>query len=520
MDSSSINLLFYNKRKNILSEKGVLFETSNNKYFYDTGTSKVVLLDDFDYFVINNIINNESVKNFDDLVGLIGNRLFYSDSEVIQKLGMLDKFISDENLFMAPELKCLKQEGYDELVKEQLNNNMNQIILELTGKCNLRCKYCIYNDNYEKNRNFNPKSMTFDVAKKAIDYLNIHGDDSVSVTFYGGEPLLEFELLKKCIEYSREKILDKELNFSLTTNLTKMDEEKAKYLASVDNLSVVCSIDGPKYVHDSYRVYQNGKGSFEDAIKGLKYLVRNFKGKTQKISINAVFAPPYTYEKLIDINEFFSKLEWLPKNVNIDINYVSEGTVDDKSHLQELKKDSKYCTKHGVVDPLLLYTKNDFLKQSEYSRLSSSLTSQLIHIHDRKIFNEPSDIYVFNGCCIPGARRLYVTTEGEYDICERVGLSPSIGNVKEGIAFDKVKKYYLDEYSDVLTPLCKKCWAKRLCRRCYARSYNEKQLISENELNISCNYIREAIIDELELYHEIYENDPKCLDFLNDIEIF
>lgn len=65
---------------------------------------------------------------------------------------------------------------------------VQQLIIELTGKCNLRCKYCIYNDYYEENRDFNTSDISFETAKKAIDYAYAHRHpDHFSITFYGGE---------------------------------------------------------------------------------------------------------------------------------------------------------------------------------------------------------------------------------------------------------------------------------------------------------------------------------------------
>ena len=78
-----------------------------------------------------------------------------------------------------------------------------------------------------------------------------------------------------------------------------MTEEKAKYFAGVDNFAIVCSLDGPEEVQNSYRKFANGKGTFADAIKGLEILVKAYGEKAkERLSVNTVFAPPYTYEKL------------------------------------------------------------------------------------------------------------------------------------------------------------------------------------------------------------------------------
>lgn len=504
--------IFELKRQKRLNAVGKLFSTENNSYFYDTGTSKVILLDDFTITLLNRIYDDNSCYSLDELCASFEcnvQNLLFEWNEIVEK----------EKLFAASKLISLKTEGYESYVKNELNQKMNQIILELTGMCNLRCGYCIYNDDFKLNRGFNCQRMSVDTAKAAINYLNAHGGEKVSVTFYGGEPLLEYDLLKWCIEYSQKTILNKEVHFSFTTNLTLMTQERAKYLASVDNLSIVCSIDGPEYVHDAYRRKIDGSGSFQEAITGLKILVKEFGNKSNRISINGVFAPPYTYEKLEDITKFYKSLDWLPKDIQIDLGYASDDTVDDSEHIKQLSTNKEYCTRKGAVNPLLLYEKKAFLDKGETGPLGNNIIPDLLHIHKRRIFNIPIDVYIFNGCCIPGARRLYVNTEGKFYICERIGISPEIGDVKEGINWNSVYKHYILEYAETLTPLCRNCWAIRLCKRCYARSYKKDGMIDQEKLERSCESIRHLVENELELYHSILEQQPDKLDNLNKMEL-
>lgn len=502
--------VFELKRKGKLERVGKLFSTVNNHYFYDTGTSKVILLDDSAFSFLNKIYEDNSANNLLQIV----------NEDMIETIDELNKIILDENLFSAPELVSLKPIGYENIVKQELEQNMNQIILELTGKCNLRCGYCIYNEQFDFNRNFNQNRMSQEIAREAIDYLNEHGGEEISVTFYGGEPLLEFDLLKWCIEYAQRTIINKKIHFSFTTNLTLMTRERARFFSTVENISIVCSIDGPEYIHNSYRKKVDGSGSFSDAIDGLRYLVEEFGDRANKISINGVFAPPYTYGKLEDIDSFYGSLEWLPKDIKIDLGYASDYTIDDAEHLDELRKDKKYCTNNGTVNPLGIYEKESFLYGKEKSFLGANIVPELLHIHKRKIFNMPSDAYIFNGCCFPGARRLYVNTYGKFYVCERIGISPEIGDTKTGINWENIDKYYITDYSEALTPFCRTCWAIRLCKRCYARSYKQDGIIGKEKLEVACSGIRNIIESELELYHSILEEQPQKLDILNEMKLY
>lgn len=215
--------------------------------------------------------------------------------------------INEEDLFKGFKIKHLYNDISLEYIKNEMNTGTTQLILELTGKCNMRCRYCIYHDGYPHNRAFTSKRMSSDTALKSIDYMKLYGDQQeVSITFYGGEPLLEFELLKEVIEYSKVALAGRTIQFSFTTNLSVLTPKMAEYFSTVDNLSILCSIDGPKEIHDMYRVYKNGSGSFDDVFKKFKLLnsVARKNGKEMHISANAVYMPPFSEEKVSQIDDF------------------------------------------------------------------------------------------------------------------------------------------------------------------------------------------------------------------------
>ena len=103
-------------------------------------------------------------------------------------------------IFSEPNFDYEIKYPQSELIEDILKNCMRTITLQVTQNCNLRCKYCVYSGSYE-NRTHSNKRMNFETAKKAIDFLYEHSSlsESVGVGFYGGEPLLEIELLKKCV---------------------------------------------------------------------------------------------------------------------------------------------------------------------------------------------------------------------------------------------------------------------------------------------------------------------------------
>ena len=134
------------------------------------------------------------------------------------------------------------------------------------------------------------------------------------------------------------------------------------------------------------------------------------------------------------------------------------------------------------------------------------------------IVDEPTLRRGLNGCCVPGKKRLYVTATGEYKACERIGSSPSIGNVDEGVDRELIVKKYVEEFAAQSKDICDKCWAYNLCRVCYAGVCNENGL-DMGLKNEACRASRSVALNNLALYHELMEENPEALNCLKDAVI-
>lgn len=152
-----------------------------------------------------------------------------------------------------------------------MNGNLRQLILQVTQNCNLRCKYCVYSGSYV-NRTHTKKRMSFEIAKQAVDFYFAHNTnkDAGVISFYGGEPLLEMELIKKIVVYSEKLYEGKELRFNMTSNATLLTDEIADFLYE-HNFNLTISLDGPEEVHNQSRVFADSKtGTFQCIIKNLE----------------------------------------------------------------------------------------------------------------------------------------------------------------------------------------------------------------------------------------------------------
>ena len=497
------------KESDYIGRYGILFNTDFNNYFYDTGTGKVIWLDDNEYEVMRELFN--SGTNY------VGFEKAFNKLTEKQQENFLETCIS-EKLLRSKCVTDLLPFTADTSLQDQIDNHLQQVVLEVTEACNFRCKYCIYNEDFSGNRNFGNGIMTIDTAKKAIDYAMEHSGDRIAITFYGGEPLLNFDVVKAAIEYSLETKNKKQVSFSITSNLTKMTEARASYLASVPNLSLLASIDGPEDVHNATRVYTGNRPTFGDTMKGLKLIAEAFKKTGNILMINAVLVPPYKYEKIESINTFFESLDFLPESTEIRITYPQTDTFpyDD---WDTMMKNGKYLF-DGVIDPLKKWQlfkakKNGLSMDKRRNIYFYSIFSLLMQIDGRRRASEPFEIHSCNGCCVPGGRKIYVKTNGDISVCEKIGLSPVMGNIYTGIDISYVQKKYIDEYVAASLSDCSKCWAVNFCGCCYADCYNEDgiDLIAKAD---RCMSLKNMYRTNMSIFYSIVEEYPELLDVLKD----
>ncbi|MBR6549037.1 MAG: thioether cross-link-forming SCIFF peptide maturase [Clostridia bacterium] len=164
-------------------------------------------------------------------------------------------------------------------LKQKTSGVVKALCLHVAHTCNLNCAYCFASQGkYQGDRAL----MSLEVAKRALDFLveNSHGRHNLEVDFFGGEPLMNFDMLKELVAYARsiEKAAGKNFRFTLTTNGVLIDQEVIDF-ANQEMSNVVLSLDGRKEIHDRYRVDYNGKGSWETIVPKFQDLVNQRGGK-------------------------------------------------------------------------------------------------------------------------------------------------------------------------------------------------------------------------------------------------
>lgn len=192
-----------------------LFEVYDRKFLYDVDTNSIVSVPSDVYSFLRELTccsgNSDISNKLESMDEKVKQGIMYLENQ-----GLLHPF--NDNL----QIKHIETD----ILQELFDGNLSLMTLQVTQNCNLRCKYCVYSGSYI-NRTHTNKRMTWEVAKRAVDFYYEHTKNSkeVSLGFYGGEPLLEIALIRKVVEYAEELFKGKKLSFNMTTNATLFTNE-------------------------------------------------------------------------------------------------------------------------------------------------------------------------------------------------------------------------------------------------------------------------------------------------------
>ena len=396
--------------------------------------------------------------------------------------------LQKNNYFVTPNIREIKHPETD-VSDYHLNRKIAKLTLQVTQRCNLRCSYCSYSGIYQ-NRTHEAKTMSYELAKKAIDYVLERTVDEreVNFGFYGGEPLLELDLIDKCMSYIHEKGGSKNLTFTITTNGTLLTPDIYERLVNHD-FSIVVSLDGPQGIHDATRKYPDGRGSFDDIMMNLKEINKKYSDARKRISFNAVVSPD---AKESCLEELFKMEDILPY-YGVNMSFVSDIYID-----KSIKYDTEFSAKYTMERAKLLLYMLGRLDKSKVSRLmiQNEERIRMDYRRFRRIEKLPEIIHP-GGPCLAGAHRLFINVDGDFFPCERVSETSEvmkIGNIDTGI--DVGKANIINNIGKITEEECKNCWAILTCGMCAAHADDLQQLSKEKRLE-RCEDLRRDVADML-----------------------
>ncbi len=476
------------------------FSTQEKNYIYDVTSNAILLVEKniFDNFeVFSKIKSKGDIKN----IKCLDNLLEIEEGYEKYKKKLKEGYFSCKRPIISFDINSISD------VKKELNSGLNHLILEVTENCNYRCKYCVYSGKYKKERKHRNKDMSFYVLKKAIDFFIQKVDNNKKegscIGFYGGEPLLKFSLIKKAIEY----VSNEHIRFTLTTNGSLLNREIINYFIK-NNVSIVISLDGPEKIHDRYRVYPDGSGTFRQIFKNILLIneidENYFKNE---VLFNIVIAPPYNFGEIIDFFYRNKEIDIVPSKLNFT-------PVDSyqTSFFKDMGLDDQKYMKLEIINTFFNKYKHSLVNQKhDQLNIEKKLFDKDFHIIRSREMRFLGEKYPPQGMCFPGKRRLFVNTDGKFYICERTGNHFEIGDIEQGFYYELIYKFLI-KYEEFFKE-CKDCWALRLCDKCFNSIRNGKNFDKNRKVEM-CKNKKYNIERNLIAFCEIMEKNPNAFDYL------
>ena len=335
-------------------------------------------------------------------------------------------------------------------LKEKTSGVVKALCLHIAHSCNLNCSYCFASQGkYHGERSL----MSFEVGKRALDFLVEHSGTrrNLEVDFFGGEPLMNFQVVKDLVAYARsiEKEKGKNFRFTLTTNGVLVDEDVIEF-ANRECHNVVLSLDGRKEIHDRFRVDYAGNGSWEKIVPKFQRFVEARQGKGYYMRGTFTHANP---DFLKDVQEML------------------------RLGFRELSMEPVVC---GEDDPSALTEQDLPIVMEQYERLAELMLEK-----DRE--GDPFTFYHYmidltGGPCIykrisgcgSGTEYMAVTPWGDLYPCHQfVGDEAfKLGDIWQGVT-NTQKQAEFAACNVYAHPECKDCWARLYCSGgCAANAYH------------------------------------------------
>ena len=368
-----------------------------------------------------------------------------SEQEIVDRLK--DQYPEADIRTSVSECEKLKEQGmlftrdiYENIIDEFTENRqtvVKALCLHIAHDCNLACRYCFAEEGEYHGRR---ALMSFEVGKKALDFLiaNSGSRKNLEVDFFGGEPLMNWQVVKDLVAYGREqeKLHNKKFRFTLTTNGVLLNDEVMEF-CNKEMGNVVLSVDGRKEVHDYMRPDVGGHGTYDKVVKNFKKLVNSRDGNNY-----------YLRGTFTNRNMDFSKDVLSMADEGFDILSV-DGSDEEEYALRE-------------EDLPEIFAEYDKLTEIYLKRKKEGKGFFFFHFNI-DLEHGPCVAKRLSGC---GAGHEYyaVAADGNMYPCHQFAGRENymLGNVFEGVKNKELPKEFRKTH--VLSKeKCRDCWAKFFC---------------------------------------------------------
>ncbi len=414
------------------------YKLSGFNIVLDINSGGVHIVDELTYDLLDNVEPPFEEKCPAKVVDKLSK--VYSSEDIESCYQEIVELYNDKILF--------SDDDYEKYANVSVASPVKAMCLNIAHDCQLRCKYCFASTgDFGKGR----KLMSFETGKHAIDFLleKSGSRENLELDFFGGEPLMNFKVVKQVVEYarSREKEFNKHFRFTITTNGLLLDDEKIDFI-NREMSNVVLSIDGRKEVNDYFRVLPNGQGCYDMILPKYKQLVAGRGDKEYYVR------GTFTNKNLDFSNDVFALYDAGFDQISI------EPVVGDSDEYALTERDLPAVFKEYEILAQRIIDNEKTGKKFNFFHFMLDLDQG------------PCAIKRLRGCGC-GNDYVAITPDGDIFPCHQfVGIDEyKMGNIDEG-TFNLDMKADFARAHVYSKPECRKCWAKFYCSGgCNANNY-------------------------------------------------
>jgi len=448
----------------------VVLRTKENYYFYDQISKYIVPVNKVFYDIFHEAANGE----FDKVYQKFGS--IYSKNDLDKAINKIKNYINlglmhkSCSLQINPVMICSVEKI------KLLYRKCSQLVLQVTERCQLDCIYCCYGTMYNEHPLQKEKDMECQIALNAIEdriksWSCLSGSDrgiEFFISFYGGEPLLNFDLIEKVVHYTKQHMPnDINYRFTMTTNGLLL-KKYIDYLVE-NNFNLLVSLDGNREAN-SCRVYTNGQPSFDQLIENLDHIQSNFP---QYFKNNIFFNSVYTAKAdLSESSSFIQNRYGKPSSIS----GINPDHVSDVARFQKLNSNLQ----RGILDSISsikdknIYNHFSLLQKTYVKKFCKIYTNFCSSDYCARSLTCETPV-INNGTCLPFFKKIFIDVDGHILPCERVLAPFPLGEIdKNGVSidFDSVTEKY-NALMKKNTELCATCLDAYTCNHCHYSSFTQ-----------------------------------------------
>ena len=462
------------------------FQGGGQRYLYLVQSAGIFQLDDSSSRVIDLLADGE----------MSGDRLFTELSA--GGLSRSDALEVVEELWSARAILSGEGRPQDGVQNPPPDFPLQTLVLNLTNQCNLACQYCYeYGADKVATPEGKPKFMDLETAKAAVAFFlqQSPAGNALQITFFGGETLMNYPLLKQVVQYAREQAQQESrpINFSLTTNATLLTPAIIDFLAE-NHIGVTVSMDGPKELHNQLRVFPNGRGSYDIIEPKVRELIQ--KHHTRPIAARVTLTSGVT-----DVLRIFRHLK---NDLGFhEVGFAPVTTSPDRLYaINDRGMDGVLEQFHLLADEYLSFALSNRLHGF------SNVSDTLAELHQGINKSHP---------CGAGLGLVGVGPSGDIAPCHRFVDSDehALGNVATGIDRTKQEEFLSRGHIGAKYD-CHTCWARPICAGgCHHEAFVRYGDTGHPNLHY-CDWIRDWTDKCLQIYGAIAAQNPAFLEHFSE----